>query len=182
MGNSINKMFACVSLAVLGAVVIALSITEKRPIEGFGEFGEIDYDVLAGDLEIGQERLSQLALIGGTDESQDPFTFGIERGDATEVATENSIRPEANITLSAIWIQEGASLILANNRISEEGDTIGDILIDEIGEDGAWFSNGRERIFIGIGESRELEIPLPAVKVNAEYTQDIQMSRSQRIP
>jgi hypothetical protein len=61
--------------------------------------------------------------------------------------------------LSALWTQNGATLVLINDRIHNVGDSFGRFKIESAGPDGVWLSHWRGRTFLALGKNFVLKTP-----------------------
>ncbi len=87
---------------------------------------------------------------------RDPFAIRI-KPDLTEKKPEPDFVETAH--LSAIWTQNGETLVLINNHICQGGDEIGRLKIESATQDGVWITHWKGRDFISIGGSFTLSTP-----------------------
>jgi len=87
---------------------------------------------------------------------RDPFAVRAK----TEVG-EKLVEPDVvdTVHLSAIWTQDGQTLVLINDRILQGGDEIGRIKIESATPDGVWISHWKGRDFLSIGGNFTLNTP-----------------------
>jgi hypothetical protein len=77
--------------------------------------------------------------------SRDPFAARA-RGPAPAGATET-------VQLSAIWTENGATLVLLNHQMLRPGDKIGRWQIESATQEGVWITRGLGRHFLALGET-----------------------------
>jgi len=77
--------------------------------------------------------------------SRDPFAAW-ERGPTPAGATET-------VQLSALWTENGATLVLLNHQMLKPGDKIGRWQIESATQDGVWITRGAGRRFLALGET-----------------------------
>lgn len=63
------------------------------------------------------------------------------------------------VHLSAIWTQEGQTLVLINNRICQGGEEIGRLKIEATTPDGVWLTHWNGRDFLKMGGNFTLNTP-----------------------
>lgn len=61
--------------------------------------------------------------------------------------------------LSAIWTENGDTLVLVNDRILRPGDAVGRVKIESASQDGVWVVHWRGRDFISLGGTFTLSTP-----------------------
>ncbi len=88
---------------------------------------------------------------------KDPFAIRIK----VDPAAEKVEIPDAveSVHLSAVWSQEGKTLVLINDRIFQKGDEIGRIKIESASEEGVWLSHWKGRDFLRVGDNFILNTP-----------------------
>ncbi len=101
------------------------------------------------------EALKQLTL---PKTQRDPFAT---RGPQTTAAAEAIELPDLmdSAHLTGIWTQNGATLLLLNNRIFQVGESLGRLTIESATQDGVWLSHWKGRDFLTIGNSFTLKTP-----------------------
>jgi hypothetical protein len=88
---------------------------------------------------------------------RDPFAAKIKATEVVEKAPEPDLVD--SVHLSAIWTQDGHTLVVINDRICEGGDQIGHLKIESATQDGVWLSHWKGRDFISIGGNFTLNTP-----------------------
>jgi hypothetical protein len=90
--------------------------------------------------------------------SRDPFAA---RAVQTAAVVETVALPDSLDTahLSAVWKQNGATLLLVNDRMSKVGDTIGRLTIESATQNGIWLTHWKGRDFITVGKTFVLKTP-----------------------
>ena len=88
---------------------------------------------------------------------KDPFAIRIK----VDPTVEKVVLPDTveSVHLSAVWTQEGNTLVVINDRICEKGDEIGRIKIDAVTRDGVWLTHWKGRDFVRVGGSFTLNTP-----------------------
>lgn len=89
---------------------------------------------------------------------RDPFAIRIKEDPAIEKVP----APDAvdSVHLSAVWTQDGKTLVVINDRICQNGDEIGRIKIDAVTHDGVWLSHWKGRDFVRVGGNFTLNTPV----------------------
>jgi hypothetical protein len=87
---------------------------------------------------------------------RDPFAVRVK----TELA-EKQPEPDSvdTVHLSAIWTQNGQTLVVINDHIFQGGDEIGRLKIESASADGVWLKHWKGRDFLSIGGSFTLNTP-----------------------
>jgi hypothetical protein len=90
--------------------------------------------------------------------SRDPFAA---RTVQTAAVVETIEVPDSVDTahLSAVWSQNGATLLLVNNRMSKVGDTLGRLTIESATRNGIWLTHWTGRDFLTVGKTFVLKTP-----------------------
>ena len=88
---------------------------------------------------------------------RDPFAAKIKASESVEKAPEPDLVD--SVHLSAIWTQDGHTLVLINDRICQGGDEIGHLKIESATQEGVWLSHWKGRDFISIGGNFTLNSP-----------------------
>jgi hypothetical protein len=90
--------------------------------------------------------------------ARDPFAA---RTVQTAAVVETVVLPDSVDTahLSAVWKQNGATLLLVNDRMSKVGDTFGRLTIESATQNGIWISHWKGRDFLAVGKSFVLKTP-----------------------
>jgi len=63
------------------------------------------------------------------------------------------------VRLTGVWTQNGATLLLINDRIAQIGETIGRLKIESASQDGVWLTHWKGRDFLEVGKSFVLKTP-----------------------
>ncbi|MBK9991198.1 MAG: hypothetical protein IPP19_10810 [Verrucomicrobia bacterium] len=92
-------------------------------------------------------------------QSRDPFASRNVQPAATVETVE---QPDLldSVHLTGIWSQNGATLLLLNNRVTQVGDTIGRITIESADPDGVWLTHWKGRDFLTVGKIFVLRTPV----------------------
>jgi hypothetical protein len=90
--------------------------------------------------------------------SRDPFAARVVQ---TAAAVETVELPDQIDTahLSAVWSQNGATLLLVNERMSKVGDVIGRLTIESASQNGIWLTHWKGRDFLTVGKTFILKTP-----------------------
>jgi hypothetical protein len=91
--------------------------------------------------------------------SRDPFA---SRNTQTAAAVETVEQlPDLvdSAHLTGIWTQNGATLLLLNDRVTQVGDTIGRLTIESASQDGIWLTHWKGRDFLSVGQIFVLKTP-----------------------
>jgi len=90
--------------------------------------------------------------------SRDPFAARAVQTAAVEETVE---LPDSVDTahLSAVWSQNGATLLLVNDRMSKVGDTFGRLTIESATQNGIWLTHWKGRDFLTVGKTFVLKTP-----------------------
>lgn len=103
-----------------------------------------------------QDTLRQL-IIKKT--SRDPFASRNIEPAATTETIEQLPDLQDTVHLTGIWTQNGATLLLLNERITQIGDTIGRLTIESATQDGVWITHWKGRDFLTVGQVFVLKTP-----------------------
>lgn len=90
--------------------------------------------------------------------SRDPFASRTVQPVATVETVE---QPDLldTVHLTGIWSQNGATLLLLNDRVTQVGDTIGRLTIESANQDGVWLTHWKGRDFLTVGKIFVLRTP-----------------------
>ena len=90
--------------------------------------------------------------------SRDPFAT---RAVQTAAVVDTVELPDSVDTahLSAVWSQNGATLLLVNDRMSKVGDTFGRLTIESATQNGIWLTHWKGRDFLAVGKTFVLKTP-----------------------
>jgi hypothetical protein len=90
--------------------------------------------------------------------SRDPFAAHTVQ---TAAVVETVELPDSIDTahLSAVWNQNGATLLLVNDRMSKVGDTFGRLTIESATQNGIWLTHWKGRDFLAVGKNFVLRTP-----------------------
>jgi len=88
---------------------------------------------------------------------RDPFAMR----EKTEAVAQTEALPDVvdKVHLSAIWTQDGHTLVLINDHICQGGDEIGRVKIESATAEGVWISHWKGRDFLAIGGNFVLSTP-----------------------
>jgi len=95
-----------------------------------------------------------------TKASRDPFAVS----QVAQPTQSVEVKPEEpdlvdTVRLSCLWTQNGATLMLINDRIHNTGDTIGHLTIESASPQGVWLAHTKGRAFLEIGKTFVLKTP-----------------------
>jgi hypothetical protein len=146
-----------------GLVATALLLAVLRPGQGAGVRDASMAPPESADLPAVAVALGERA--------PNPVSFALEALPArTAVSDPFAVRPgqvalrtvTETIRLSGIWTQNGATLILINDRILRAGDEIGSLTVQSADQDGVWVAHAGKRDFLSLGETRSFSFAVPA--------------------
>ena len=167
MRKLLNKPWFAVLLAVAAIALVANALIPRGDNAGTGVFGGSDptpaADAAASEL-IPTTTAAVLKALPIPRLVRDPFALRPVKVEVAEKEHEPDLLD--TIHLSAIWSQDGQTLLLINDQICQGGDQVGRIKIESATQDGVWLSHWRGRDFISIGGNFTLNTPaaqLPAV-------------------
>ena len=114
-----------------------------------------------------------LKLLLSPQAPRDPFAVHATN-EPTQVQEKKHEEPDFVDTahLSGVWSQNGVTLLLINDHISNVGDSIGRFKIESANQEGVWLTHWKGRTFLALGKSFVLNTP---ARLAANLT-------SQRIP
>jgi len=155
-----NPWFVAVmAIAALALVVhVVFSNGEKFGLRGFANAGsDSSENVTAAEDGAQTTAWSVVKKIQVPVAGRDPFAIKVKAVEVVEKAPE----PDAvdTVHLSAIWTQEGHTLVVINDRICQGGDEIGRLKIESATQDGVWLTHWKGRDFISIGGNFTLNTP-----------------------
>lgn len=102
--------------------------------------------------------------------TRDPFAVSKPAQSAKPADERVSDEPDLidTVHLTALWTQDGATLIYLNDHIQHVGDTIGRLTIDSATPQGIWLSHAKGKTFLETGKTFTLKTPArQAVKKNS---------------
>ncbi len=107
-----------------------------------------------------QTALEALKLLVQPKITQDPFASRATNEPAKTL--EKTADPDLldTVRLSALWTQNGTTLVLLNERICNVGDAIGRLTIESATPQGVWLSHYKGRSFLALGKSFTLRTPV----------------------
>jgi hypothetical protein len=90
--------------------------------------------------------------------SRDPFAARVVQ---TAAVAETVELPDSvdSAHLSAVWTQNGATLLIVNDRMSKVGDIFGRLTIESATPNGIWLTHWKGRDFLAVGKSFILKTP-----------------------
>ena len=103
--------------------------------------------------------LQALKLLPAPKAPRDPFAIRAADEPIAQVDTTEQPDFVDTANLTGIWTQNGASLLVVNNRISQIGDTIGRLTIESADQQGIWLTHWKGRTYLAIGKSFVLKTP-----------------------
>ena len=97
---------------------------------------------------------------------RDPFALR-QIAETASAPIAESIAPPAvdTVHLTALWTQDGVTLMLINDRICQAGDEIGRLKIESATQDGVWLSHWNGRSFLALGDAFTLTTPARSATV-----------------
>ena len=160
MRKLLNKPWFAAILAVAAIACVATAVFSNG--QKFGLPGSASPDASASEDGAAADPSHTTAWgvvnkISIPSSDRDPFAIRVK---ATEVVEKTS-EPDLidSVHLSAIWTQEGHTLLLINDRICQDGDEIGRLKIESATQDGVWLTHWKGRDFISIGGNFTLNTP-----------------------
>ena len=96
---------------------------------------------------------------------RDPFAIHVKAVVADKAAAPDLID---TVHLSAIWTQDGQTLVLINDHICQGGDEIGRLKIESATQDGVWITHWKGRNFLSIGGNFTLNTPASSLSIAAK--------------
>jgi len=113
---------------------------------------------LVGDFVLSSmDALKQILL---PKSSRDPFAVRTAAEPTASIEITNEPELVETVHLSALWTQNGATLILINDHIRTVGDTLGRIKIESATQQGVWLSHKKGRSFLSLGKDFVLRTPV----------------------
>ena len=109
-----------------------------------------------------QDALKQLVV---PKSSRDPFASRNIQPAAPVEAVEQQPDLVDSVHLTGIWTQNGATLLLLNERVAQVGDTIGRLTIESATQDGVWLTHWKGRDFLTVGQIFILKTPANRVSI-----------------
>ncbi len=90
---------------------------------------------------------------------RDPFA--IRREIVAEAAPVKAPEPDLvdKVHLSALWTQNGETLILLNDQICRVGDALGRLRVESVNPNGVWIAHWKGRDFVALGGDFTLTTP-----------------------
>lgn len=89
--------------------------------------------------------------------ARDPFASRTQQAVAAEVVEQPDLVDTARLT--GVWTQNGATLLLVNDRVAQVGDTIGRLTIESANQDGIWLAHWKGRDWVPVGQTFSLKTP-----------------------
>jgi hypothetical protein len=162
MRKLLNKPWIAAILAVAAIACVAMAVFSNG--QKFGLPGPASPDASASASEDGTAADPSHTTAWGVvnkisipSSDRDPFAIKVKATEIVEKAPEPDLVD--SIHLSAIWTQEGRTLVLINDRICQDGDEIGRLKIASATPDGVWLTHWKGRDFISIGGNFTLNTP-----------------------
>lgn len=168
MRKLLNNPWFVTAMALL-AVVLAWSSLRSKDSSSAGQFAASQTEPTNSAMEqplpggtapsvTPGEVLKQLAV---PKSSRDPFAS--RHTQVTAQAEPVEQRPDLVDTarLTAVWTQNGATLLVVNDRIAKVGETFGRLTIESANRDGIWLTHWKGRDFLAVGQSFILKTPAP---------------------
>lgn len=167
MRKLLNKPWFVAVLAVLAIALIARSLLPSRVLTTAGGGASTSDEPTESAVAVEttppapsspgaiRAALNELAIPASL---RDPFA---SKTKAVAVTVERVPEPDISETLrvSAIWIQDGSSYVLANQHIYKIGDRVGRCTLESANRDGVWVSHWKGRDFVAIGTAFTLTTP-----------------------
>lgn len=161
MRKLLNKPWFVAVMAIVAISLVAHTVLSRGEESGFA--GASDSAAVAAEetavvdetVKLPASRVVQSLPAAGP--VRDPFAARAK----TETTVETQALPDLveKVHLSAIWTQEGHTLVLINDRICQGGDEIGRFKIESATADGVWISHWKGRDFLAIGGNFTLSTP-----------------------
>lgn len=169
MRKLLNNPWMVTALALLAVACVSLSLWPKR--DRGVEVAALESDTVT--LESSEVATEQLAVgdtanlsieralkeIALTAVVADPFARQAKY--VAEGVAQRVLAPDLIETLkvSAIWTQDGQTLLLINGQIHQAGDQIARITIESASQDGVWLAHWKGRDFLTLGTDFTLVTP-----------------------
>lgn len=159
MRKLLNKPWF-VGLVAIGAllmVVLSIFPDEQKP----GSVGA-GAEIPAGEDDAAAAEAGSLAAstavntLSVPSSVRDPFAVRAKAAAITEAPEPDLVD---TVHLSALWTQDGQTLVLINNRICQGGEEIGRLKIESATPDGVWLTHWNGRDFLAMGGRFTLNTP-----------------------
>lgn len=165
MRKLLNNPWIVTALALVAVACVGISLLPSRTAAGRG-MPESRETVTPAEPaansaanEPGQPTVAEaMKLLAVTTMPSDPFASRAKPVVESAVA---EVVPESvdTVRLSAIWTQDGATLILINGQIHQAGDEISRIKIESATQEGVWVAHWKGRDFLTLGSDFTLVTP-----------------------
>lgn len=161
MRKLLNKPWFVAVMAVAALAFVARSAFSGGTRFGLG--GAAEVAVAGNEVEQSPDEASHVNPFAVVRNLQlpgpmrDPFAFRIKEDPTIEkVAVPDAVD---SLHLSAVWLQDGHTLVLINDRVCQNGDEIGRVKIDAVTREGVWLSHWKGRDFVRVGGNFTLNTP-----------------------
>ena len=161
MRKLLNNPWFVAGMALAALILVARVVWSGGDAAGSGDAGSaVVAGTEAGAEPEGTARLSDAAILQALPIPRlvrDPFAVR-----ARIVAVEHPAEPDRvdSVHLSAIWTQDGQTLVVINDRICQGGDEIGRLKIESATREGVWLTHWRGRDFLSLGGDFTLKTPV----------------------
>jgi hypothetical protein len=167
MRKLLNNRWFVATMALLAAALVWSSL--RSPSNNAAAPTPAGYSQ-ASSPDSEQPQATGDAAVSSTREALNKLTIQKVHRDpfASRTVVETSAAPEINnvpdlvetASLSAIWSQNGNTLLLVNDRISHVGDTLGRLTIESADNGGIWLTHAKGRTYLPVGKSFVLKTPV----------------------
>ena len=160
MRKLLNKPWFVIVVAVGALALVAHVIFSNGQKFGLPSFGAAPAEVVASEdspnAQVNSSVAASVANMRIPGPFRDPFAVQVK-----EEAVEKKVEADVveTVHLSAIWTQNGQTLVLINEQIFQDGDEIGRLKIESATQDGVWLTHWKGRNFISIGGNFTLNTP-----------------------
>lgn len=167
MRKLLNKPWFVIAMSLL-AVVLAWSSLRPTESSSSGQTAAISTEPvdtaadqpLPGGIPASATPAEVLKHLIVTKAPRDPFASrNVQSATPTAEPVEQLPDLLDTVRLTGVWTQNGATLLLINDRIAKIGETIGRLKIESASQDGIWLTHWRGRDFLEVGKSFVLKTP-----------------------
>ncbi|HEY4246101.1 MAG TPA: hypothetical protein VGM64_04540 [Lacunisphaera sp.] len=162
MRKLLNNPWFVAVMAIAALAFVARSMLSGGPRFGLsGTVGAAPAGADTGQTSEAESRANLFAVVRNLQlpaPIKDPFAIRIK----VDPTAEKVEVPDAveSVHLSAVWSQDGKTLVLINDRIFQKGDEIGRIKIESASEEGVWITHWKGRNFVRVGGDFTLNTPM----------------------
>ena len=165
MRKLLNKPWFAAVLALSAIALVASVVFSGRQSSDAGVFAPAEVAVASEtpvDTAAKPPTAAALKALPIPPVLHDPFTVRIKAVEVHKVSEPDAVD---TVHLSAIWTQDGQTLVLINDKIYQGGDEIGRFKIESATPDGVWITHWKGRDFLSIGGNFTLNTPAEQLAV-----------------